>query len=135
MYFVMKFAIIPEPGSRVGSTARKDQRLSPKIFYLDKSEGIAIKQLCMLVAISSLLSLPSPSPSPPSLSPSLPFSLQVLVGMMHKIYSMDRHVETFFIHFNRHYADALATDFGDLSLQQQVAYVRMLYKVHVLMYN
>ena len=44
---------------------------------------------------------------------------------------MDRHVETFFIHFNRHYADALATDFGDLSLQEQVAYVRLLYKVHV----
>ena len=62
---------------------------------------------------------------------SLSLSLQVLVGLMHKIYSMDRHVETFFIHFNRHYADALATDFGDLSLQQQVAYVRLLYKVHV----
>ena len=44
---------------------------------------------------------------------------------------MDRHVKTFFVYFNRHYADALATDFGDLSLQQQVAYVRLLYKVHV----
>ena len=58
--------------------------------------------------------------------------LQVLVGMMHKIYFMDRHVETFFAHFNRYYADALATDFGDLSLQQQVAYIRMLYKVRTL---
>ena len=44
---------------------------------------------------------------------------------------MDRHVEAFFVHFNRHYADALATDFGDLSLQQQVSYVRLLCKVHV----
>ena len=50
---------------------------------------------------------------------------------MHKIYYMDNLVESFFAHFNRHYADALATDFGSLSLQQQVAYVRMLYKVHV----
>ena len=48
---------------------------------------------------------------------------------MHKIYYMDSHVESFLALFNRHYADALATDFTELSLQQQVAYVKMLYKV------
>ena len=42
---------------------------------------------------------------------------------------MDYHVDSFLAHFNRYYGDALATDFGDLTLQQQVAYVKMLYKV------
>lgn len=43
---------------------------------------------------------------------------------------MDSYVQSFHVHFNHHYANALATDFGDLSLQQQVAYVKLLYKVY-----
>ncbi len=53
---------------------------------------------------------------------------------MYKIYYIDHLVETFFQNFNRHYADALATDFTRLSLPQQVDYVRHLYKVCVFMY-
>ena len=38
-------------------------------------------------------------------------------------------VENVFVSFNRHYADTMATDFDKLSLQEQVAYVKLLYKV------
>lgn len=55
--------------------------------------------------------------------------MQVLAGMMYKIYYIDSLVEGFSTHFNKHYADALATDFNSLSLQEQVNYVRLLYEV------
>ena len=57
------------------------------------------------------------------------FILQVLGGMLYKIYYIDSLVENFFVNFNRHYADAMATDFNKLSLQEQVAYVKLLYRV------
>ncbi len=49
--------------------------------------------------------------------------------MLYKIYYIDHLVEMFFQNFNRHYADALATDFTTLSLPEQVDYVKHLYKV------
>ena len=86
---------------------------------------------------SSLSLSPVPSLSlflpflPPSLSlslfslpPSLPLGASWFDAQLRSTQWTD------FSHLNCHYADALATDFGDLSLQQQVqAYVRMLYKV------
>lgn len=32
--------------------------------------------------------------------------------------------------FNKYYSEALATDFEELSLQEQIKYVKHLYKVH-----
>lgn len=55
--------------------------------------------------------------------------------MMYKIYFIDHLVETFFSNFNRHYADAMAADFSNLSLQEQVAYVKLLYKVRTYKYG
>ena len=102
---------------------------------------LLIKQVCVLVTIASTLALSpslllplflSLSPFSPSLpfslsSPSLPPSLPLGARWFDAQHLLNG--QTLVRHLNRHYADALATDFGDLSLQQQVAYVRMLYKV------
>ena len=53
----------------------------------------------------------------------------VVVGMLHKIYRIDSLVDGFFENFNKHYSDAVDTDFYSLSLTEQVDFVRHLYKV------
>ena len=55
---------------------------------------------------------------------------QVLTGVAYKVYYIDHLVEGFMNHFNRYYADALATDFNSLPLTDQVDYVKLLYRVH-----
>lgn len=49
--------------------------------------------------------------------------------MMYKIYFMDNLVEGFSDNFNKYYSAAMETDFNQLSLQEQVAYVKLLYEV------
>ena len=49
--------------------------------------------------------------------------------MMHTIHTIDSHVDRFFLNFNRHYGDAMATNFNKLSLQEQVDYAELLHKV------
>ena len=53
----------------------------------------------------------------------------MLTGIAYKIYYIDHLVEGFMNHFNRYYADALATDFNSLPLTDQVDYVKLLYRV------
>ncbi|XP_064399663.1 rifampicin phosphotransferase-like isoform X2 [Halichondria panicea] len=53
---------------------------------------------------------------------------KVFLSMLHKIYYIDSLVSQFFTNFNTHYADALATDFDNLSLPEQVDYIKHLYK-------
>jgi len=48
---------------------------------------------------------------------------------MHTIYTIDSHVDRFFLNFNRHYGDAMATNFNKLNLLEQVAYMKRLFKV------
>ena len=55
---------------------------------------------------------------------------QILLGMLYKIYYMDDMVKQFSQYFNKHYSAAMSTDFNSLSLQEQVAYVKTLYKVN-----
>lgn len=53
----------------------------------------------------------------------------MLAGIVYKIYYIDHLVEGFMKHFNRYYADALATDFNSLQLTEQADYVKLLYRV------
>ena len=54
---------------------------------------------------------------------SLPFTLLSLVLFI------DSYVEEFFKMFNKYYSEAVETDFEELSLQEQIKYVKHLYKV------
>ncbi len=51
--------------------------------------------------------------------------------MLHIIHTIDSHVDCFFLNFNRHFGDAMATSFNKLSLQEQVDYAELLHKVRV----
>ena len=89
---------------------------------LSPQYGQVVCRVCFLVYHSS-----------PNLLHNAPFTLrpQVLSKIMYRIYSIDKLVEGFTVNFDRYYADAMATDFNQLSLQDQVAYVKMLYKVGI----
>lgn len=45
------------------------------------------------------------------------------------VYFIDSYVESFFTRFNKHYQDAINTDFTSLSLQEQIQYINHLNKV------
>lgn len=64
----------------------------------------------------------------------LPYVMVVFVILflspLFLVYFIDSYVEEFFTMFNKYYSEALATDFEELSLQEQIKYVKHLYKVH-----
>ena len=56
-------------------------------------------------------------------------NIQVICGVLYRIYYVDHLVEQFIERFNSYYTEALSTDFTALSLPAQVDYVRYLFKV------
>lgn len=54
--------------------------------------------------------------------------------LFYLVYCIDRLVQQFFNHFNKHYEDALATDFTKMDLVTQMDFLKHIYKVHAL-YN
>ena len=57
------------------------------------------------------------------------FPVQVLMGVVHKVYTINHLVDQFFLNFNKHYDDAMSTNFNKLSLQEQADYLKLLFKV------
>lgn len=51
------------------------------------------------------------------------------VWLFHLVYYMDRLVQQFFKHFNKHYEAALAIDFTKLDLVNQLEFLKNLYRV------
>lgn len=54
--------------------------------------------------------------------------LSLMLALIKRVYFIDSYVEEFFTMFNKYYSEALATDFEELSLQEQIKYVKHLYK-------
>ena len=63
----------------------------------------------------------------------LVFVLSILFSFPLSVYNVDSLVEKFFESFNRNYERALSTDFMTLNLQQQMAFVDLLFDVSSVM--
>jgi len=58
-------------------------------------------------------------------------TLHLIIPMwsFHLVYYIDRLVQKFFKHFNKHYEAALAIDFTKLDLVNQMDFLKLIYKV------